>query len=128
VLKRRSFPFYAPPSQFRSSVMRAHLIFLDQRRSFLHASLIHVFDLSFLRSVDYDKEAAFMPNNQQWHGGVYDVLTRYSAAAAATQIGDFLMMFATRSRLTMGWEIDDNRWWRVVVLFDRYKDRCGGRI
>jgi hypothetical protein len=52
----------------------------------------------------------------------------YSAAAAATQIGDFLMMFAIRSELTMGWEIDVNRWWRVVVLFDRYKDRCGGRI
>jgi hypothetical protein len=49
--KRRSSPFYPPPSQFCCSMMRACLIFLDQRRPHLRASLIHVSDLSFLCSV-----------------------------------------------------------------------------
>jgi hypothetical protein len=49
--KRRSSPFYPPPSQFRSSMMWVRPVFPDQRWSHLCTSRFCVSDLSFLHSV-----------------------------------------------------------------------------
>jgi hypothetical protein len=49
-LKRRSSPLYPRPSQFRSSMMWARLVYPDQRLSHLRVSPIIVSDLSFLHT------------------------------------------------------------------------------
>jgi hypothetical protein len=56
--------------------MQVRLIFLDQRQLHLHASLIYISDLSFLRSVTRIELVAF---NAEVDGGIIPISTSPSS-------------------------------------------------
>jgi hypothetical protein len=89
--KKRSSPFYPPPSQFRSLLTWAGLLSLDQTQSPLRASPICVSDLSFLRSVLFSTMKKILMHKSLSKLG-HPVLWNMSIISA-TQLGFILISF-----------------------------------
>jgi hypothetical protein len=96
--KRRSSPFFPPPSQFHSSMMQARLIFPDQRWSHLRTSLIYVSDLSFLRSDRANWTVRF--RRIQWQSGALSTEVRAFSRPSGIRVGG-----GTRTTITLEVEV-----------------------